>query len=69
MKNFEQLTASELLNSIEYFYSEALKETTNSVYLINMNNTRLLTDIAQKLFNLDGFSITEVIDELKKIKG
>jgi hypothetical protein len=70
MKNFEVMTASELLNGIEYFYSEALKETTsNNTYLHNMNSTRLLVDIAQKLFNLDGFAITEVIEELKKIKG
>lgn len=72
MKNFEAQTAKELLNKIEYYYPKALaflsdKKGTTEEYIFNMDSTRAFVDTAQVLFNLEGYSITEVIDELKKI--
>ena len=63
MKTFEQITAKELLSKIEFTYS--LWETKTEY----RNQCRLVLEIAQNLFNLEGYSITEVIEELKKIVG
>lgn len=65
MKNFEAQTAKELLFKIEFFYSDFDKS--NKVYI--MDTVRAFVDTAQVLFNLQGYSISEVIDELKKISG
>lgn len=63
MKTFEQITAKELLSKIEYTYSfwESKIE--------YRNQCRLVLEIAQNLFNLEGYSISEVVEELKKIVG
>lgn len=74
MKNFEAQTAKELLNKIEYYYPKTLaflndKRGTTEEYIFNMNMVRSFVDSSQVLFNLEGLSITEVIEELKKISG
>ena len=65
MKNFKQLTASELLFKIEFFTIE-VEDLNHSQ---SRNALRAYLDSAAVLFNLEGYSRTEIEAELKKIIG
>lgn len=72
MQNFEVKTAKELLKQLNHCYPKVTaylntNQGSSHDYIGNINQVRLIIEIAQSLFNLNGYSITEVIDELDKI--
>jgi hypothetical protein len=66
MKNFEELTAEELFNSINYYYDEVQRSTH---YELNTNKAllRLICDISQKLYNIENSDPQFISDELRAI--